>query len=371
MLYWTVEDRPRDDAEQRRRPTVDMGWDDSDSKLDALDRAIVAQLQRNGRMAFRSMAAHLGVTETTVQRRTQQLMDAGFYQVIGIVDPLQFGEGHAVIIGISTDPPAVHDVAAALAGIPEMRFVTLVTGTFDVVAELVAAERDCITRMLTEELPRVPGIRAINTSWILHNYKTNYRWEDSADDVFGDDEAARFDDGDDLDRDPDTYPDGTTASTPVGAAAITRDYQRDAIDRDIIALLQLNGRMSYAEMAARLSITEATARRRTLRLLQSRYVRVVAVGNPFLLGFQEVVLMWFKVELAQVSAVTAALRRLPVVRYLSRTAGAVDILAEAIFRNRSELFAFLDDTLAGIAGIREVSISFELKIYKRAYLRFA
>jgi hypothetical protein len=49
----------------------------------------------------------------------------------------------------------------------------------------------------------------------------------------------------------------------------------------------------------------------------------------------------------------------------------VDVLAEATFSNRSELFAFLDDTLAGIAGIRDVSTSFELRIHKRAYLRFA
>ncbi len=348
-----------------------MGRADPDPKLDALDRAIVGLLQRNGRMAFRSMAARLGVTETTVQRRTQQLLEAGLYRVIGIVDPLQLGQGHAVIIGISSDPPVVHDVAAALADIPEMRFVTLVTGTFDVVAELVTSERDRITRMLTEDLPRIPGVRAINTSWILHNYKTNYRWEDAAEDLSGDDEAAGLEDGDEPDGDLDTDPDGRTSGAHRGAAASARNHELDAVDRDIIALLQLNGRMSYAEMAGRLSITEATARRRTLRLLRSGYVSVVAVGNPFLLGFQEVVLMWFKVELAQIADVAAALHRLPAVRYLSRTAGAVDILAEAIFRNRSELFAFLDDTLAGIAGIRDVSISFELRIHKRAYLRFA
>jgi DNA-binding Lrp family transcriptional regulator len=322
-------------------------------------------------MAFRSMAARLGVTETTVQRRTQQLIEAGLYQVIGIVDPLQFGQGHAVIIGISSDPPVVHDVAAALADIPEMRFVTLVTGTFDVVAEMVTSERDRITRMLTEEVPRIPGVRAINTSWILHNYKTNFRWEDSVEDLAVDDEAAEPDDGADPDRELDYDPDGRTPGATGGATAYTRDHELDTLDHDITTLLQRNGRMSYAEMAGRLSITEATARRRTLRLLQSGYVRVVAIGNPFLLGFQEVVLMWFKVELAQVSAVTAALRRLPAVRYLSRTAGAVDVLAEATFRNRSELFAFLDGTLAGIAGIRDVSISFQLKIHKRAYLRFA
>ncbi|MGH2346302.1 MAG: Lrp/AsnC ligand binding domain-containing protein, partial [Chloroflexota bacterium] len=83
-----------------------------------------------------------------------------------------------------------------------------------------------------------------------------------------------------------------------------------------------------------------------------------------------VVLIWFKVDLRRLSAVTSALSRLTPVRYLSRTAGAVDLVAEALFHDHTELFTFLNGPLAEIAGIREVLISFELALYKRAYRRF-
>src|SRR5579871_6679560 len=89
----------------------DMGRADAESRLDDLDRAIVAQLQCDGRTSFRALAARLGVTELTVRRRTQHLMDAGYCKVVGVIDPLQFGQGHAVIVGISSDPPMVHAVA--------------------------------------------------------------------------------------------------------------------------------------------------------------------------------------------------------------------------------------------------------------------
>src|SRR5579871_3709524 len=93
--------------------------------LSELERAITAHLQRDGRIPFRTLAVQLGVTETTVYRHAQQLMDAGYFHVVGVVDPLQSGRGQAVLAGISCDPPAVHSVAAALAAIPEIRFAAL------------------------------------------------------------------------------------------------------------------------------------------------------------------------------------------------------------------------------------------------------
>jgi DNA-binding Lrp family transcriptional regulator len=336
--------------------------------LSDMERAIVAYLQRDGRIPFRTLAAELGVTETTVYRRTQQLMDAGYFRILGVVDPLRLGDGHVVLAGISCDPTMARQVAAALAARAEMRFVALVTGTFDVVCELVAPDRAHLTKLLVEILPAIPGLRTINTSWVLHTYLTNFLWDMPAlaephpdadaptDERVGDEET----DGDPIPQDG------------VQAADLSRmnGIELDEIDGEVIRLLQEDGRMSYAQIASALGLTESTARRRTLRLLKSSYVRVVAVSNPFLLGFEDVVLIWFKVDLRRLAEVTAALSRLTPVRYLSRTAGAVDLVAEALFHDHTELFAFLNGPLATIVGIREVLISFELALYKRAHRRF-
>jgi Lrp/AsnC family transcriptional regulator for asnA, asnC and gidA len=144
----------------------------------------------------------------------------------------------------------------------------------------------------------------------------------------------------------------------------------DELDDLIVRVLQEDGRASYAQIAARLETTISTARRRTLRLLQSGYVTVVALGNPLRLGFEEVVLLWLKVELASTEAVVQALESEPAVRYLSRVAGEADMLAEVLFPYRESLLAFLDGPLASIEGIREVALSFELSIRKRGYTVF-
>ena len=317
-------------------------------ELTDLDRKLIAALQTDGRAAYSALAATLGVSEATVQRRTQQLIDQGYFKIVGAVDPLRSGHGHAVVVALQCDPQAMHQVADAVAAIPEMRFLTMVTGAYDIVCEMVTFDRQSTTEILIGELGAIPGIRKVNTSWVLETYKTNFRW------------------------------DALPASVN-GAAAPVSDWNRlhgterlvlDDLDQCIVRLLAENGRASYAHMAAELEVTISTVRRRTLRLLLSGYVMVVALGNPFRLGFEEVVLLWLKVELARTAEVVQALEREPAIRYLSRVAGGVDILAEAFFPHRDDLLAFLDGPLAAIAGIREVALSFELLIRKRAYTLF-
>jgi DNA-binding Lrp family transcriptional regulator len=344
-----------------------MVRDPSASALSDLERAIVAHLQRDGRVPFRTLAAELDVTETTIYRRVQQLTDAGYFQVIGVVDPLRLGHGHAVLAGINCDPTAAQRVAAALAALPETRFVALVTGTHDVVCELVTNDRAHLTRLLVEVLPATPGLRTINTSWVLHTYITNFLWDVPAQGA-GIPAPRACDEG----IAEEAPCDGAEAAGAARALDVpdANGIDLDGTDEEIIRLLQQNGRMSYVEIAGALGLTESTARRRTLRLLQSSYVRVVAISNPFLLGFQDVVLMWLKVDLRRLPSVATALCGQTPIRYLSRTAGGVDLVAEALFHDHSELFAFLNGPLAAIDGIREVSISFELTLYKRGYRRF-
>lgn len=322
--------------------------------LSALDRALVAHLQRDGRTPYRTIAAYLDVTETTVQRRTQQLIEAGCFKIVGVLDPLRLGQGHAVIIGVSGELGALDAIARALADLAETRFVVATTGTFDVVGEVVTFERERLTRVLTETLSGIAGIRTINTSWVLRTHKTTFLWEEEGTERREKGTTIAVDGGD------------NHVSAPAG-----HPQAPESLERHIIALLQHNGRMTYAEIATRLGTTESTARRHTLRLLESGYFRVVAVSNPFRLGFEEAVLMWIKVDLSQVTEVMDALAEHPAIRYLSRTAGFVDIVAEGIFPNRTDLSAFLDGALAAIKGVREVAVSFELTLYKRGYARFA
>lgn len=327
---------------------INSAYPAPDGPLTRVDRALIATLQADGRTPFSTLAAMLGVSEATVQRRTQQLIDDGYFKIIGFVDPLRSGQGHAVMVSLKCEPQAIGSVTTAASDIPEMRFVALVTGTYDVVCELITFDRENTVTILTDTLSTIPGIREVNTSWILANYKTSFQW----------DAIHR---GEQEDHDTEVIPNGVR---PDDVFALTD------LDESIISLLRENGRLSYSQLGRRLGTTESTARRHTLRLLHSGYLTVVALGNPFRLGFEEVVLLSLKVDLAKTVDVLHVLKAERSIRYLSRVAGGADILAEAFFPNRATLLAFLDGPLAAIEGIRDVALSFELMIHKRAYTRF-
>lgn len=316
--------------------------------LSDLDRRLINELQIDGRLPFGTLATTVGVSEATVQRRVQQLMDQGYFKIVGTVDPLRLSEGHAVIVGLQCEPQSVPSVTDAVAAIPYMRFVSTVTGTYDIVCELVTFDRLTTTDVLLDTLGAIPGIRSLNTSRVLANYKTNWRWD-----------ALQSE--------------SKPVSLQVAAPARVRPDEQivlDDLDEGIIKLLQEDGRITYQHMADRLGTTISTSRRRALRLLGSGYVKVVALGNPFRLGFDEVVLLWLRVDMAQTLAVVQALEQETCIRYLSRMAGSVDVLAEAFFPHRDALLDFLDGPLARIAGIRQVGLSFELVIRKRGYTLF-
>jgi DNA-binding Lrp family transcriptional regulator len=321
---------------------------DTDTQLTEFDRRLIAELQSDGRMPYNALADVLGVSEATVQRRTQQLIEQGYFKIVGTVDPIHSGHGHAVMVALRCDPQAIHQVTDAVAAIPQIRFLALVTGTYDIVCELVTFDRQSTTAILTGTLSLIPGIRAVNTSWVLENYKTNFRWD-----------ALRA--GTNGAHAPSTT--GTRSSEYVELAL-------DELDDRIVDLLASNGRASYAQIAADLGTTVSTARRHALRLIQSGYVNVVALGNPFRLGFDEVVLLWLKVDMARTAQVLRALEGEKAVRYLSRVAGEADVLAEAFFPHRTDLLSFLNGPLAAIDGIKEAALSFELLIRKRGYMLF-
>lgn len=316
--------------------------------LSELDRRLISELQVDGRIPFGALAATLDTSESKVQRRVQQLIDQGYFKIVGVVDPLRMPEGHAVIVGLKCEPHAVHDVASAVATIPEMRFVSVVTGTYDIVCELVTFHRLTTTDVLLTTLGAIPGIRDMNTSRVLANYKTNFRW--------------------------DSLHTGQQANGHVSSAEHWEGPEEgvylDSLDESIVRLLEEDGRMTYQHIADRLEGTVSTARRRTLRLLQSGYVTVIALGNPFRLGFDEVALFWLRVDLARTLDVIHALEEETCIRYLSRMAGSVDVLAEAFFPHRGALLDFLDGPLSRMTGIRQVALSFELVIRKRAYTLF-
>jgi Lrp/AsnC family transcriptional regulator for asnA, asnC and gidA len=148
-------------------------------QLDEIDRAIVAHLQYDGRKPFTEIAGDLNLSEGTVRRRVKQMTDEGILQIVAVVEP-QFLEWNAAgMIGVSVQPGQVEAAAEQISQFPEVTYLFMSSGGFDLFVEVYCRDRAHFVSFLSENLQKVSGVLRTETFMILKMYKLSYRWGES------------------------------------------------------------------------------------------------------------------------------------------------------------------------------------------------
>ncbi|HEX7948842.1 MAG TPA: Lrp/AsnC family transcriptional regulator [Candidatus Limnocylindrales bacterium] len=144
-------------------------------ELSELDKRIIEHLQQDGRRAFTQIAASLGVSEAAVRARTNRMVERGILQVVGVADPGKLGFQQA-LIGIRCEPGRLVEVADALAALPEIDYVVVTAGRFDILIEAVAPDNEGLLQFLNDRLQRIPGVRETETFTYLRLVKQTYQF---------------------------------------------------------------------------------------------------------------------------------------------------------------------------------------------------
>ncbi len=127
----------------------------------------------------------------------------------------------------------------------------------------------------------------------------------------------------------------------------------DTTDKRIIAELQRDGRMSYADLAPLVGLSPAATRQRVQRLTDSGVLQIVAVTDPLALGYTAMAMFCITVE-RDAQSVADAVGALPAVIYAVLSAGGYDVLAEVLCETNDEMFNVLNNDVRTIPGVREV-----------------
>ncbi len=135
----------------------------------------------------------------------------------------------------------------------------------------------------------------------------------------------------------------------------------------MVELLQRDGRLTVAELARTLGVTQVTARRKLKRLLGDGIIRVVATVDPFDVGYETPVIIGLKVQRGRLDEVAEQLSRLPQVRYVGASTGRVDLIIEVVTRTNQDLADFLMTELADIDGIVDSETNLIVRIYKESW----
>lgn len=142
--------------------------------MDATSKAIIEQLQEDGRRSYASVGKAVGLSEAAVRQRVQKLVDSKVMQVVAVTDPLQLGFKRQAMLGIRSTGDIIA-TADRIAALPEVDYCVVVAGPSDIMAEVICANDEDLLRIITE-IRAIEGVRETETFMYLSLRKQEYNW---------------------------------------------------------------------------------------------------------------------------------------------------------------------------------------------------
>lgn len=143
--------------------------------IDDTDKAIIEALQTDGRMPYTRLGATVGLSEAAVRQRVQRLTESGVVQIVAVTDPLMLGFSRMAMVGLKVEGD-LRTVAADIAAIPDVSYVVIVSGSFDLLMEVVCEDDDHLLTILNDKVRAIPGVRSTETFTYLRLDKQTFAW---------------------------------------------------------------------------------------------------------------------------------------------------------------------------------------------------
>lgn len=156
--------------------------------LDDLSRRILEAFRFDGRLRNADVARRVGVSEGTVRRRIAALRDARLLKFVAIIDPRTLGYLHA-LVGINADGDRAVEIAEGLTKSPEVPYVALAMGSFDIWVAVILPSTDAWNDFRSR-LGALPGVRHTEPFLITRILKQNFSYWDMADDTLTETETT-------------------------------------------------------------------------------------------------------------------------------------------------------------------------------------
>lgn len=148
--------------------------------LDTIDARIITHLQEDGRRPYTAIARDLGISEASVRQRVSRLIKRKVIQIVAASSPLDLGLLSAQIdIRVAGDK--LQQAAAEIAALPEVDFVGICAGSFDLTVGVVCRDREALFDLLVNRIRPIPGIVEAELLLMLKVLKDNYQWSPATD----------------------------------------------------------------------------------------------------------------------------------------------------------------------------------------------
>ncbi len=143
--------------------------------VDEVSRSIIEQLQEDGRRPYAWVGKAVGLSEAAVRQRVQRLTEAGVMQIVAVADPAALGFSRSAMVGIKVQGD-IEAVADELESIPEIDYLVVCAGSYDLLAELVVNDDEELLDLINGRIRAVTGVHSTETFVYLKLRKQIYTW---------------------------------------------------------------------------------------------------------------------------------------------------------------------------------------------------
>jgi Lrp/AsnC family transcriptional regulator, regulator for asnA, asnC and gidA len=143
--------------------------------LDDVSKRLVEELQRDGRRSYADLAKSVGLSEAAVRQRVRRLLEDGVMQIVAVTDPATVGFSRQAMVGIKAEGN-LREIAGRLSSMPELEYVVLCAGSFDILVELVCEDDESLLSLIDESIRSIEGVRETETFIYLRLVKQTYAW---------------------------------------------------------------------------------------------------------------------------------------------------------------------------------------------------
>jgi Lrp/AsnC family transcriptional regulator for asnA, asnC and gidA len=126
-------------------------------------------------VSYRAIADDIGLSEAAVRQRVQRLLGAGVMQIVAVTDPLTLGFRRQAMIGI-TAQGNLEEIAERLCALPQIDYVVICAGSFDIIVELVCEDDEQLISIVNDQVRAIEGVRSTETFMYLRLAKQTYAW---------------------------------------------------------------------------------------------------------------------------------------------------------------------------------------------------
>jgi len=316
--------------------------------LASIDKKVIGALLAHPRSRMSVLAATVGISAPTASRRIASLFERDLMRIVTVIDQQRTGRGFELFLRLRCVPGSSESVARAVAAWPESGYVSVVGGDLDCNAQIQVDSTFHLMELLTRRLKAIPGVTGSSTAKVIRRFSTPHGWTGglmSAAEL----DALRKERLDHWDEN-------------------SEHEQRvmDDLDRGLADVLSRNGRLPWKEMAAKLGVQAATARRRVEALMRAGILRQRTVIQPAVIGHPVVAALSLRVTPARLEAVGRTLATHPNVMNIAATTGLNNLSGEVAVADDNALYTFLTDDVGCLPGVGSVTLSDGLQVIKRA-----